>query len=269
MPMKSAPSSPLMTFVLTLVATASFSSCATSPEGRSQVILLPDSQMDQMGATAFAEMKHKDAINHNPTDNAYVKCVATAITDALPDKRQWEIVVFQDDQVNAFALPGGKIGVLSGLLKVATTPDQLAAVLGHEVGHVLARHSNERASEQLIEQGGLQVLGSVLAQPGTQKHDLLMAGLGLGTQYGIAMPHSRTQESEADSIGIDLMARAGFNPQEAVQLWHNMDKAGGGGTPEWLSDHPSNERRINDLQARVPAAMATYRVSGRHPNCHR
>ena len=260
-------------FVRTALIVSTFAalitSCATSPEGRRQVILLPDSKLDQMGITAFTEMKSKDTIDRNPTDNAYVTCVAKAITDALPEQRQWEVVVFQDDQVNAFALPGGKIGVLSGLLKVATTPDQLGAVLGHEVGHVLARHGNERASEQLIQNGGLAAADMILGQSGTQKHDLLMAGLGVGAQYGIAMPHSRTQESEADSIGLDLMAKAGFNPQEAVQLWHNMDKAGGGGTPEWLSDHPSNDRRIADLQERIPAAMVTYKASGRHPNCHR
>ncbi len=244
-------------------------SCATSPEGRSQLMFLPDSQMDQMGVQAFTQMKQKQTIDRNPSDNAYVSCVANAITDALPEKRQWEVVVFQDDQVNAFALPGGKIGVLSGLLKVATTPDQLSAVIGHEIGHVLAKHGNERASEQLLEQGGLGILGSVLASPDSPKYQLIMAGLGVGAQYGIAMPHSRTQESEADAIGLDLMAKAGFNPQQAVDLWHNMDKAGGGGSPEWLSDHPANSRRIDDLQARMPNALATYRTSGRHPNCHR
>jgi predicted Zn-dependent protease len=257
-----------MKFVL-LLALTFMAGCATSPEGRRQLMLLPDSQMDEMGVQAFNDMKAKETIDRNPTDNAFVKCVATAITDVLPEKRQWDVVVFQDDQVNAFALPGGKIGVLSGLLKVVTTPDQLAAVLGHEVGHVLARHGNERASEQLLEQGGAQILGSVLAQPGSTKYQLLMAGLGVGTQYGIAMPHSRTQESEADSIGLDLMAKAGFDPQQAIALWHNMDKAGGAQPPEWLSDHPSNERRIGDLQARMPKAMQTYRASGRHPNCRR
>jgi len=252
-----------------LILVCLLSACATSPEGRKQLMLLPDSQMDEMGVQAFNEMKQKETIDRNPSDNAYVKCVATAITDALPEKRTWEVVVFQDDQVNAFALPGGKIGVLSGLLKVVTTPDQLGAVLGHEVGHVLARHGDERASEQLLEQGGLQILGSVLAQPGSAKYQVLMAGLGVGAMYGIAMPHSRTQESEADTIGLQLMAKAGFDPQQAIELWHNMDRAGGGQPPEWLSDHPSNDRRISDLQSHMGEAMQLYRASGRHPNCHR
>lgn len=253
---------------LSFLFAALMSACATSPEGRSQLAFLPDSQMDQMGVQAFTEIKSKERVDTNPSDNAYVKCVAMAITDALPDKKQWEVVVFQDDQVNAFALPGGKIGVLSGLLKVAATPDQLAAVIGHEVGHVLARHGNERASEQLLEQGGLGLLGSVLAQPNTPKYQLIMAGLGVGAQFGLAMPHSRTQESEADAIGLELMSKAGFDPNQAIVLWHNMDKAGGGGTPEWLSDHPANGRRIDDLHAKLPSAMALYKASGRHPNCH-
>ena len=254
---------------LSLFVVLFVSACATSPEGRKQLMLLPESQMDQMGVQAFDEMKQKDKIDTNASDNAFVKCIANAITDVLPEKRTWEVVVFQDDQVNAFALPGGKIGVLSGILKVTTTADQLAAVLGHEVGHVLAKHGAERASEQLIEQGGVQVLGSILASPGTPKHDLLMAGLGLGTQFGIAMPHSRTQETEADRIGLQLMAKAGFDPQQAVELWKNMDKAGGGGQPEWLSDHPSNANRITDLQARMGEAQALYRASGKHTVCKR
>jgi predicted Zn-dependent protease len=243
--------------------------CATSPEGRRQLMLLPDAQMNQMGVQAFDEMKQKDKIDTNASDNAFVKCVANAITEALPEKQAWEVVVFQDDQVNAFALPGGKIGVLSGILKVTTTGDQLAAVLGHEVGHVIAKHGAERASAQLLEQGGLSVLGSVLAQPGTTKYQLLMAGLGIGTQYGIAMPHSRTQETEADRIGLQLMAKAGFDPQQAVELWKNMDRASGGSPPEWLSDHPSNANRIADLQAHMPEAQKIAAGVSRKTSCRR
>lgn len=248
---------------------ASSLGCATSPEGRSQLMIVPDSKMSDMGVQAFTEMKQKQKIDVSPIDNAFVKCVAGAITDALPDKRQWEVVVFQDDQVNAFALPGGKIGVLSGILKVTTTPDQLGAVLGHEVGHVLARHSAERASAQLLEQGGASALGGILSNPDSKAYPLIMAGLGLGTQYGIAMPHSRTQESEADAIGLELMAKAGFDPRQAVELWRNMDKSGGAQPPEWLSDHPANSRRIDDLTARMPNALALYKASGHHPNCRR
>lgn len=254
---------------LVLLGFVGLVACATSPEGRRQLMLLPDSQMDQMGVQAFEEMKQKDKISTNAADNAFVKCVANAITGALDEKRNWEVVVFDDPNVNAFALPGGKIGVLSGILKVTANADQLGAVLGHEVGHVIARHGAERASAQLLEQGGLSVLGSVLASPGTPKYQLLMAGLGLGTQYGIAMPHSRTQETEADRMGLQLMARAGFDPQQAVELWKNMDKASGGSPPEWLSDHPSNANRIADLQAHMAEALEIARATPRKANCRR
>jgi predicted Zn-dependent protease len=254
---------------LSLLALFCFTSCATSPEGRRQLMTVSDSDMDQAGVQAFTEMKGKESIDADSADNAFVKCVAGAITDALPEKRQWEVVVFKDDQVNAFALPGGKIGVLSGILKVTTTADQLGAVLGHEVGHVLARHSAERASEQQWEQTGLGAISAAFSNPNSASYKVVMGTLGLGTQFGLAMPHSRTQESEADAIGLKLMATAGFDPQQAVELWKNMDKAGGGQGPAWLSDHPSNSQRITDLQARMPNAVALYKASGRHPNCHR
>lgn len=232
-------------------------------------MMLPDSQMNDMGVQAFTDMKQKQPIDRDPRDNAYVDCVAKAITDVLPLQTNWEVVVFKTDDVNAFALPGGKIGVLSGILNVAKTPGQLAAVLGHETGHVIARHGDERASQELVEQGGIQLLGSILANPDSKAYPIVMAGLGVGAQYGVVLPFSRTQESEADAIGLENMARAGFNPQEAIDLWHNMDAMAGKQPPQWLSDHPSNANRINALTQRLPAAMALYQQSGRRPNCHR
>lgn len=241
-------------------------SCATSPEGRKQLALMPASQMDSMGVQSFNDMKTKIPIESNVATNNYVKCVSKAITDALPEQREWEVVVFKDDSANAFALPGGKIGVHTGLLKVATNQDQLATVIGHEVGHVLANHSNERVSEQLATQGLLTV-GSVMAQKGGPKYDLMMAALGVGAQYGVLLPHSRTQESEADTIGLDLMAKAGFNPAQSVNLWENMGKAGGGQPPEFLSTHPSHGTRISNLQKHMPEAQGFYQATNRRPAC--
>lgn len=255
--------------VFTLLATL-VSACATSPEGRSQLMLVGDDQMNQMGVQAFTEMKSKTPIDRDPTDNAYVKCIANAITDALPEKQTWEVVVFDDKEVNAFALPGGKIGVLSGILKVTQTPDQLAAVLGHEVGHVLARHGAERASHGVAEQVGLAGVGAILGgDPNSMKYKLLMASATGLAQYGVVLPFSRKQEAEADDIGLKLMARAGFDPRQAVALWQNMDKMAGAAPPEILSDHPSNANRIADLQSRMGEAMQIYQSSGRRPNCRR
>lgn len=253
--------------LLLLTLTAMLPSCQTSPTGRKQLAFISDKQMDEMGQQAFAEMKSKQKVDTTANTNAYVACVANAITEALPEKRQWEVVVFQDDQANAFALPGGKIGVYTGLLKVAKTPSQLAAVIGHEVGHVLAAHSKERVSEQMAAQGGLSLLGAILGNPQDSRHGLLMGALGIGAQYGVLMPHGRRQESEADVVGLDLMAKAGFDPQESIELWKNMASAGGGGPPEFLSTHPSHDTRIKGLSERMPEALAFYKAAPRRPAC--
>ena len=244
--------------------------CATSPEGRRQLMVVPEGQMDQMGSQAFAELKTKTPIDTDAADNRYVDCVANAIAakSGLTDAK-WEIVVFKDPTANAFALPGGKIGVHTGILPVAKTPDQLAAVLGHEVGHVIAKHGAERVSEQMIAQGGLAALDAILGRGETGRSKILMASLGLGYQFGVALPHSRTQESEADVIGLRLMAKAGFNPEQAVELWRNMMAAGGAHPPEFMSDHPANETRIANLQAHMPEALEVYRASTDRPHCVR
>jgi len=244
-------------------------SCTTSPTGRKQLALMPEDQMSAMGVQAFDDIKNNQKIAQDPKQVQYVKCVADAITTTLSEKNAWEVVVFQDDNANAFALPGYKIGVHTGLLKVAQNADQLATVIGHEVAHVLAHHGNERVSEQFATQASLSVLSGVLASRG-EKYPLLMGALGVGTQYGILLPHSRGQESEADVMGLDLMARADFNPQESVQLWKNMAEAGGGQPPEFLSTHPSHGTRIGNLTNEMTTATQKYvaaRASGRRPQC--
>jgi predicted Zn-dependent protease len=230
-------------------------------------MLTSDAEMGQMGKQAFDEMKAKQAINHDGKMNAYVACVAHAITDNVQPKQDWEVVVFEDPQVNAFALPGGKIGVYSGLLKVAKGQDELATVLGHETGHVVAQHGRERTSEQVVTQSGLAAAGAILGNANDPKHGLMLAALGVGAQVGVALPFSRAQEKEADEIGLDLMAKSGFNPNEAIALWQNMQASGGGAPPQWLSDHPSDESRIIDLQSRLPKALEESKASGKHPKC--
>jgi predicted Zn-dependent protease len=198
--------------------------------------------------------------------------VADAVTVVLDPRHAdtaWEVVLFQEDSANAFALPGGKIGVHSGLLKVARNQDQLATVLAHEVAHVIAEHSNERVSTAYATQGGLQIV-QALAGGASGERSNLMALLGLGAQFGVLMPFSRVQESEADVIGLELMARAGFDPRESIRLWENMGEAGGGEPPEFLSTHPSHGRRISDLQSQMPKALELYKqaqAQGRRPQC--
>lgn len=260
----------MKTLFVSLLLSAVAVACATSPMGRSQFLLMPAAEMDQMGVAAFTDMKSKAKVETQSGTKSYVSCVANAITAALDpqDQRPWEVVVFNDDSANAFALPGGKIGVHTGLLKVAVTQDQLAAVIGHEVGHVLAQHGNERMSLEFASQTGQQLLGVFLE--GNQQKPMLMAVLGLGAQYGLQLPYSRIHEAEADLIGLKLMAKAGFEPQASVALWHNMAKNSGGGPPEFLSTHPSHETRINGLQANMSAATAIYsqaRQQGHNPKC--
>jgi predicted Zn-dependent protease len=243
--------------------------CQKSPSGRRQLILVSDSQMAEMGTQAFEQMKAMTP----STTNAFVQCVAQAIT-ALPEVQKfsstgWEIVVFDEPQtVNAFALPGGKIGVYTGILQVTTTQGELAAVLGHEVSHVLSRHSAERVTEDSALNLGVTAISSIFSNPTTR--NIAVGALGIGSQVGIVLPFSRTQEAEADDLGQKLMAEAGFDPEEAVNLWVKMAMLGGTSTPAILSDHPDDASRQKDLMNRLPQTKPLYdraRAAGLMPNC--
>ena len=250
-----------------LLISALISSCATSPTGRSQLLLMSDSEMDQMGVQSFSSLKKELSIERDPKINAYVRCVATAITNEVSGN--WEVIVFKDPSANAFALPGRKIGVHTGLLSVAKNQHQLAAVIGHEVAHVLANHSNERVSQQTAVSQGLSITQAVLS-PQSELGQTGMGLLGVGAQYGILMPYSRSHESEADIYGLDLMAKAGFDPKESVTLWINMSKAGGQTPPEFMSTHPAHETRISDLQKQMPKALKLRKqaiAKGKKPQC--
>jgi predicted Zn-dependent protease len=248
---------------LAILAAAVATACATSPTGRRQLVLVSDDQMAQMGATAFQEMKQKTPPSQNGKQSSYVRCVANAVTAAMPGPaRAWEVQLFEDKQVNAFALPGGKIGVYTGLLKVATTQDQLAAVIGHEVSHVIAGHSAARVSNQMATQVGVEALSAFTG------YDPQM--IGMGANLLVILPFSRGDETEADLLGMDAMARAGFDPAQAITLWQNMERAGGEAPPEILSTHPSNSTRIHDLQARLAQDQPIYqqaKAQGRTPQC--
>ncbi len=247
--------------------------CATSPLGRSQLILFPESEMAQMGAAAFQEMQKQSPLSRDGRANAYVQCVADNLLRAMPggDTSRWEVQVFDGAEVNAFALPGRKIGVYRGLLDVAENQHQLAAVIGHEIAHVTAKHANERVSTTFVTQSGLQ-LAQVAAGGSSPAQQQLFGLLGLGAQVGVLLPFNRRQEAEADLIGLDLMADAGFDPRESVNLWRNMEKAGGEKPPEFLSTHPASSTRISGLNARMSTAMHRFnqaRVAGRMPDCVR
>ena len=255
------------TLLLLLVTVTMLAACTTSPTGRSQLMLMPENQMNQMGLQAFENIKKETPADTSTATNRYVNCVAQSIIREVGGN--WEVVVFKDDSANAFALPGRKIGVNSGLLQVAKNQDQLATVIGHEVAHVLAHHSNERVSQQFAVDQGLGLVSAV-ASPQTETGRTMMGLLGVGAQYGILMPYSRTQEAEADRLGLELMAKAGFNPAESILLWRNMSTAGGAQPPEFLSTHPSHSTRISGLTAILPNAQRLQRFAqqqGKRPAC--
>jgi len=245
--------------------------CATSPTGRQQLQLFPASQMSTMGADAYVQLQENESVIEDGPLVDYVQCVTDAIVPQIPEAyrdQAWEVTVFESEQVNAFALPGGKMGVYTGLLDVAENADQLAAVVGHEIAHVMAEHANERMSTQMATVVGLGALRVAAGDdPDRQR---AMAALGLGAQVGIILPFSRLHESEADEIGLELMANAGFDPRASVALWQNMAEAGGDEPPEFLSTHPSKNRRIDDLRKAMPSALYLYeqaQEAGRQPDC--
>ena len=256
---------------LIVIITTFLSSCAKSPLGRNQLKLYSSSQLAGMGEQAFSGMKTQQKVSNQPISNQYVKCIADAITQHVPKSvldGEWELVVFDSPQINAFALPGGKIGVYTGLIELSENQHQLAAVIGHEVGHVIAEHGNERMSSSALIGVGMEVTNQLLKANEIASSNMIMAGLGLGVQVGVQLPFGRTHESEADLIGLDLMAKAGFNPQQSINLWQNMDKAAGKNRqPEFLSTHPLPSTRIKNLTNNMPSALKSYRLATNKPNC--
>lgn len=255
-----------------LVAGVLLAGCATmtSSTGRRQNVgAVSQQELDQLGAQAFAEAKQKQAISRDPGQNAYVRCVVNALVAQLPASARgiaWETAVFEDRDANAFALPGGKVGVNTGMFPVARTQDQLAAVIAHEIGHVVEHHFEERLTNQVRTSQALQLLGALAGDYGS----LVTQGGSIAASAGFLLPNSRAQESEADVVGQRLMAQAGFDPGQAVDLWQNMLAAGGSRPPQWLSTHPDPSSRIRELQSRADALVPTWqaaRAAGRTPHC--
>jgi predicted Zn-dependent protease len=259
------------TIINLTIALLLLSACAKSPMGRNQLKLYSSTQLAGMGAQAFDGMKSEQKVLNKGVTNEFVSCIAQAITQHVPKSvfsGEWEIVVFDEPQVNAFALPGGKIGVYAGLLEVAQNQHQLAAVIGHEVGHVIAEHGNERMSSSALIGVGMEVTNQLLKTNQVASNNMIMAAIGLGVQVGVQLPFGRTHETEADLIGLKLMAKSGFDPRQSVNLWQNMAKAGGGKRqPEFLSTHPAPQSRIKKLQESMSPAIALYSKTTARPRC--
>ncbi|MCH8475855.1 MAG: M48 family metallopeptidase [Opitutales bacterium] len=249
-------------FLLAIV----LSGCHTVPEtGRRAFTLLSVQDEITLGAEAFAEIKEAEKISTDEEKNAMLQRVGERIARVAEvdmPQAEWEFVLFENDMVNAFALPGGRIGFYTGMWKVADDEDDIAVIMGHEIAHVTARHGAERLSQSLaIMAVGIGVQQAVRNRSEETQMAVMLA-YGAGATLGLQLPHSRRNESEADEIGLYYMARAGYDPRVAPRFWEKMEAhASGGSPPEFLSTHPSHGRRVQDLERAMPRALEYYRAA--------
>ncbi len=254
---------PLVALVL---ATVWLSGCTTVPvTGRSQLNLMGVGEEMQLGLTSFDKLKKETPITRDVAANALVQKVGRRIAAvAGPDmpNAQWEFVVFESPEANAFCLPGGKVGVYTGILPITKDEAGLATVLGHEIAHAVARHGGERMTTAMVLQGGGKVVGAALSSSDPMVQQASLLAYGAVAKVGAELPHSRLQESEADHIGLTYMARAGYDPKAAVGFWQRFaafNQKQGGSTPSFLRTHPTDVRRIQQLQAWLPEAQAQFK----------
>lgn len=246
--------------------------CSSVPlTGRKQVLLVSDSEVLTSSLTQYNEYIKTATKSTNSTQTAMVtrvgKKIATATETYLKNNGMsdevknfaWEFNLVKDDQVNAFCMPGGKIVVYEGLMKLVSSDDELAVVVGHEVAHAVAKHSNERMSQQLMAQYGAAIVGAAVQNRSAAVQNVASTVYGVGAQYGVMLPFSRKHETEADYMGLVFMAMAGYNPDVAVTFWQKMSASGSGTTPEFMSTHPSDARRIADIQAALPQIKAALK----------
>jgi predicted Zn-dependent protease len=241
-----------------------FIGCSKAPiTGRSQFIMVSPQQELALGYQSAKQVLEKEKVSTDPQKNAMVKRIGERIAKVTGQSSyKWEFFVIDNNkEANAFCLPGGKVFVYTGIFKYANNDDELAAVMGHEIGHALARHGAERMSAGQLQQMGGQVLGAVMQGRGNPKNTaMVMQAFGIGSQLGVMLPHSRTQEYEADNIGLVLSAKAGYNPQSALTFWEKFSKSGAG-QPEYLSTHPAPTNRIAKIKALLPKVMPIYQAN--------
>ncbi len=264
-----------VTLILSALICMQLAGCANTTKDsvsgvkRSQFMLLPSSTVNTMSAQSYTETikeaEKKKTLNADPAMLARVRGISNKLIAKVgvfrPDatKWKWEVNVEKNDQLNAYCMPGGKIMVLSGLVeKIKATDDELGAVIGHEIAHALREHGRERMSQAYVQQFGLQALASLI---GGTAGSMAAQGAGLGSQLFFSLPNGREQEREADKMGLELAARAGYNPDAAVTLWQKMSANNNGAPPEFLSTHPASENRIKDLQALAPKVRPLYEAA--------
>ncbi|MEC7274183.1 MAG: M48 family metallopeptidase [Verrucomicrobiota bacterium] len=240
--------------------------CYTVPQtGRSAFRLIPSDQLASMAAVQFGQIKKETPISKDPKYNAMVQRVGKRIAQvAMHDmpNAKWDFVVFDNDElINAFAMPGGKVAVYTGIFQAIKSDEDLAVVIGHEVAHVAAGHSNERVSQRLLAAGGALALQLGTGDMDSVDRRFLLAAYGAGATVGVILPYSRHHENEADQIGLFYAAKAGYDPRAAIGFWERMDALKEGLPPEFLSTHPSGGTRTRRLEQYMPEALRVYKNS--------
>lgn len=254
-----------------MAASLLWSNCASVPiTGRKQLIIMPDSEMMSMSYAQYDQFLKENKRSTDVKNSDMVKRVGERIAKAVETYMQqnqmasklegyaWDFNLIQDDTPNAWCMPGGKVVFYTGILPYTQTEDGLAVVMGHEIAHAIARHGNERMSQQMLTQLGGMALSVALADKPEMTQSIFNTAYGVGTQVAVMLPYSRSHETEADQLGLIFMAMAGYNPQEAVAFWQRMAQNGGQKPPQMLSTHPSDETRIANLKTFMPEALKYY-----------
>lgn len=250
-----------------------YQSCTVVPlTGRKQLSLVPESEMISMSLTSYTDFMKVNHVSSDKKNADLVKEVGSNIQAAVIkylgdnnlssrlDGYQWEFNLVKNDSTpNAWCMPGGKVVVYSGILPYTQDNNGLAVVLSHEIAHAVARHGNERMSQELLAQFGSVALNELIKTKPEQTKSIFNGAYGLGAQYGVMLPYSRDHELEADKLGLIFMAMAGYNPQTAIAFWERMSSMGGSKPPEFMSTHPSDATRINKIKAALPEAMTYYK----------
>jgi predicted Zn-dependent protease len=262
----------IISFSIAVITVVLFQTCSSVPlTGRSQLNMIPSSEMLTMSYQQYDVFLKENKLSTNATEVNMVKRVGgniqQAVTRYMADNNlssrlngyKWDFNLVEDNQVNAWCMPGGKVVVYTGILPVTNDEAGLAVVMGHEIAHAIAEHGNERMSQQLLQQVGAVGLMVAMKDEPAQTQAIWMSVYGVGTQVAVMLPYSRTQESEADHLGLIFMSMAGYDPYEASAFWKRMAAQGTGSPPEFLSTHPSYDTRINDINSWIPEAMKYYK----------
>lgn len=262
--------------IIFVLLTVMMWSCGTVPlTNRKQFIAIPSDQMLSLSTESYNSVLKESKLSSNSTQVATIRRIGQNVTQAveqylreinrlsLIDGYKWEYNLIADKTMNAWCMPGGKIVFYEGILPICKNDDGIAVVMAHEIAHAIAKHGNERMSQQMVVQMGGMALSEAMRTQKAETAQLAMMVFGVGTQVGVMLPYSRQHETEADELGLYFMAMAGYDPREAPLLWERMKEEGSGGTPQFLSTHPTPQTRIRDLNKIMPKAMEYYNQSNK------